>query len=102
MPLYYPRKLPFEVADPTVSAVNRMGRRNLPRGWRKIMFKVASLSFVVAALVLGGSLSEANATNDKGQLNAMCRDMISKKGLKDPDQRRAEFQKCLRDPSSYK
>jgi hypothetical protein len=68
------------------------------------MFKVASLSFVVAALVLGGSLivSEANATNDKGQLNAMCRDMISKKGLKAPDQRRAEFQKCLRDPSSYK
>ena len=58
------------------------------------MFKVASLSFVVAALVLGGSLivSEANATNDKGQLNAMCRDMISKKGLKAPDQSRAEFQ----------
>lgn len=68
------------------------------------MFKVASLSFVVAALVLGGSLivSEANATNDRGQLNAMCRDMISKKGLKDHDQRRAEFQKCLRDPNSYK
>jgi hypothetical protein len=67
------------------------------------MVKITSLLLIVGALVLGSSLlvGEANATNDKGQLVAMCRSMVDKKGVKD-DQRRAEVQKCMRDVSSYK
>jgi hypothetical protein len=57
----------------------------------------------VAALVLGGLFAtEANATNDRGQLVAMCRSMVDKKGIKDPDQHRSEVQKCMRDVSGYK
>jgi hypothetical protein len=63
---------------------------------------VKATSLIVATLVLGGSLvSVANATNDRGQLVAMCRSMVDKKGLKG-DQYRAEVQKCMRDVSSYK
>jgi hypothetical protein len=57
----------------------------------------------VAALILGSSLlaTEADATNDRGQLVAQCRSMVDKKGIKG-DQHRAEVQKCMRDVSSYK
>jgi hypothetical protein len=46
-------------------------------------------------------VDKANATNDKGQLVSMCKDMVGKKGVKDSD-KRTEFMKCMRDPSGYK
>ena len=36
------------------------------------------------------------------QAAKMCGDLVSRKGLKDKDQKRQEYQKCMRDPNSYK
>ncbi len=35
------------------------------------------------------------------QMGKMCGDLVGKKGLKG-DQKRDEYQKCMRDPTSYK
>ena len=36
------------------------------------------------------------------QAGKMCGDLVGRKGLKDKGQKRDEYQKCMRDPNSYK
>jgi hypothetical protein len=36
------------------------------------------------------------------QAGKMCADLVSRKGLKDKGQRTGEYQKCMRDPNTYK
>jgi hypothetical protein len=57
----------------------------------------------IGIAVLDVESSFAGGTcNSRCQANRRCGDLVKQKGLKDADQRRAEFQKCQRDPQNYK
>jgi hypothetical protein len=72
----------------------------------KERFVSSAVKFVLLGLtVLGIMTIDAQpsfACQGKCQANRMCGDLMNRKGLKDGDQRRAEYQKCQRDPQNYK
>ena len=71
---------------------------------QRIISKVINLS-ALGLLGLGLLLVDAAPSlaycGGHCQAGKMCGDMVSKKGVKG-DQKREEYQKCMRDPNSYK
>jgi hypothetical protein len=65
------------------------------------VFKFSVLGLVGIGTMMV-DLRPSFACNGHCQANRMCADLMNRKGLKDGDQRRAEYQKCQRDPQSYK
>jgi hypothetical protein len=69
-----------------------------------VIHNVFKLS-VLGLVGLGAMMVEVQpsfACNGRCQANRMCADLMNKKGLKDRDQRKAEYEKCQRDPQNYK
>jgi hypothetical protein len=65
------------------------------------VFKLSVLGLVGTGAMMV-EVQPSFACNGRCQANRMCTDLMNRKGLKDGDQRRAEYQKCQRDPQSYK
>lgn len=74
-----------------------------------IMQRVIRSAIILSALGLIGlgvllTDTQTSFANCGGHCQAghMCGGMVEQKGIKDKNQRRTEFQKCMRDPQNYK